>query len=207
MTQRTQTIVPRVLHAPGLVLRPLEETDEPAVAEALRDAEILRWATGSAVARAPEAERARTWLRPRIAGWANGTAFFAVTDGADGTLLGSVGVREVNRLPDQAVVTYWVAARARGRGVAARALDAASRWAFAAREDGGLALHRLSLDHALVNPASCRVATRAGFRLEGTMRDFYVDTAGRRYDSHLHARLATDLGEEAGTRRPAASGA
>jgi RimJ/RimL family protein N-acetyltransferase len=40
--------------------------------------------------------------------------------------------------------------------------------------------------------ASCRTATKAGFRIEGTMRDFYAELTGRRHDSHLHARLATD---------------
>lgn len=178
--------------ADGLVLRPFEEADEPAVAEAFRDPGILHWAVGRAVVAAPEAERAAMWLRPRIVGWEIGSAAFAVTDASDGTLLGSVGVRDVNRLPDQAVLGYWVTPQARGRGVATCALDAASRWAFGAREKGGLGLHRLSLDHALVNPASCRVATKAGFRLEGTMRDFYVDADGQRHDSHLHARLATD---------------
>lgn len=187
-------MTPLVLTAPGLLLRPFRDADEPAVAEALRDPEILRWAVGDAVATAPVAERAARWLRPRIAGWAHGTAFFAVTDASDGTLLGSVGVREVHRLPDQAAVTYWVAAGARGRGVAARALERASRWAFASGAHGGLGLHRLSLDHALVNPGSCRVATRAGFRLEGTLREFYREVGGPRHDSHLHARLATDEG-------------
>jgi len=33
---------------------------------------------------------------------------------------------------------------------------------------------------------------RAGFLLEGTMRDYYVEAGGQRHDSHLHARLATD---------------
>jgi RimJ/RimL family protein N-acetyltransferase len=107
-------------------------------------------------------------------------------------VLGSVTLRDVNRVPDQAVVGYWVSPAARGRRVAARALDAAARWAFTPTAQGGLGLHRLSLDHALVNEASCRVATRAGFLLEGTMRDYFVELDGRRHDSHLHARLATD---------------
>jgi RimJ/RimL family protein N-acetyltransferase len=79
---------------------------------------------------------------------------------------------------------------ARGRRVGARALDAASRWGFSDR----VGLHRISLDHALVNEGSCRVATAAGFQLEGVMRDYYVEPSGRRHDSHLHARLATDPG-------------
>ncbi|GAB2702534.1 GNAT family N-acetyltransferase [Kitasatospora kifunensis] len=185
-------VLPRTLTAGDLLLRPLAESDEPAVAGALRDAEILRWAAGRAVTQAPEAERARRWLEPRMAGWATGNAWFAVTDTDHDTLLGALSIREVNRLPDQATVTYWVAAPARGRGLAAKALDAAARWAFAEPADGGLGLHRITLDHALLNTHSCAVAERAGFRIEGTMRDYYVDAGGARHDSHLHARLATD---------------
>ena len=174
-----------------LLLRPFTAEDEPAVAVALLDPDILRWTAGTAVLRTPANQRARIWLEPRIVGWIRGNAVFAVTDAASGELLGSVTIREVNRIPDQAVVAYWVSPAARGRRVAARALDAAARWAF---EE--LGLHRLSLDHALVNEGSCRVATRAGFLLEGTMRDYYVEIDGRRHDSHLHARLATEAGSE-----------
>jgi RimJ/RimL family protein N-acetyltransferase len=72
-------------------------------------------------------------------------------------------------------------------------LDAAADRAFTQVQDGGLALHRLTLDHALINTNSCRVAVKAGFRIDATMRDFYVDADGERHDSPLHARLATDL--------------
>jgi RimJ/RimL family protein N-acetyltransferase len=57
---------------------------------------------------------------------------------------------------------------------------------------GPLRLHRIELCHAVANPASCRVADRAGYRAEGTLRESYRYGDGRRYDEHLHARLATD---------------
>ncbi|WP_441248184.1 GNAT family N-acetyltransferase [Kitasatospora sp. McL0602] len=180
-----------------LVLRPLREDDEPAVAEALQDVDILRWAVGSAVAEAPHQDRARAWLLPRLSSWDTGSAVFAIADALHGRMLGALSIREVNRLPDQAVVTYWLRPGARGKGAAARALNAAARWGFSSVEEGGLGLHRLTLDHAVLNLGSCRVATRAGFGIEGTMRDFYVDATGTRHDSHLHARLATDPDGEA----------
>lgn len=192
MTSQSNSLAPQTVPAGGLLLRPFDAADEPVVAAALRDADILRWVAGRAVIEAPEAERARRWLEPRIDGWAHGSAVFAVADAAHGTLHGSVSIRDIRRLPDQAVMAYWVAPEHRGRGIAHRALDAAARWAFTVAEDGGLGLHRLTLDHALVNVGSCRTATRAGFRIEGTMRDFYAELTGVRHDSHLHARLATD---------------
>ena len=185
---------PRRLVVDELVLRPFTAGDEPAVAVALEDPDILRWTAGTAVLRTPAEQRASKWLETRIDGWARSNAVFAVADAGTDQVLGSVTVRDVNRVPDQAICAYWVSPAARGRRVAVRALDAAARWAFTPAAEGGLGLHRLSLDHALVNEGSCRVASRAGFLLEGTMREYYVELDGRRHDSHLHARLATDEG-------------
>ncbi|MGW5365621.1 GNAT family N-acetyltransferase [Actinopolymorpha pittospori] len=198
MTSRHLALAPVTFEAGDLLLRPFDEDDEPAVAEAMRDPGILRWAAGQAVLEAPEAERGRRWLESRITGWEVGNAVLAVTDIAEssdtagGALLGAVSLRDVNRIPDQAVTAYWVTPRFRGRGIGSRALDAVARWAFTPSIGGGLGLHRLTLNHVVINTASCRVAAKAGFQLEGTMREEFVEPTGRRHDSHLHARLATD---------------
>lgn len=181
------------LSAGRLYLRPLIAADEPAVAAALRDPDTARWNAGVAIMSAPEPQRAAMWLRVRDQGWASGTAaHFAVTDATTGQLLASVGIRDIHRLPQQALASYWTLPEARGQGIAAQALDVVCRWGFGSPEAGGLGLHRISLDHSLVNHASCRVAEKAGFQLEGIMRGSFIDYEGRRYDSHLHARLASD---------------
>jgi len=185
----TRVLQPHRIELDDVVLRPFVASDEEAVAEALRDPDVLRWTAGTAVIRTPADQRARRWLQPRLEAWSNGNAVFAIADGATDRVLGNVALRDVHRVPDQAVAAYWVNPAARGRGLAVRALDAAASWAFTA---DGLGLHRISLDHSLVNEGSCRVAVRAGFRLEGVMRDYYVELSGERHDSHLHARLATD---------------
>jgi RimJ/RimL family protein N-acetyltransferase len=56
-----------------------------------------------------------------------------------------------------------------------------------------LGLERIELEHAVANEASCRVAERAGYRLEGTKRAGFRDDTGRRWDAHLHALVAGDL--------------
>ncbi|MBB3729097.1 hypothetical protein FHR33_004957 [Nonomuraea dietziae] len=61
-----------------------------------------------------------------------------------------------------------------------------AEWAFAER-----GLFRLELGHRTNNPASCRVAVRAGFVAEGIERGKLVYD-GVRYDVERHARLATD---------------
>jgi RimJ/RimL family protein N-acetyltransferase len=184
-----KALQPHRIELDDVVLRPFVPSDEEAVAEALQDPGVLRWTAGMAVIRTPADRRAQRWLEPRLSAWSRGDAVFAIADRATDRVLGNVAVRDVHRVPDQAVAAYWVGPVARGRGLAARALDAAARWAF---DPAGLGLHRISLDHALVNEGSCRVAVRAGFQLEGIMRDYYVEVSGERHDSHLHARLATD---------------
>lgn len=185
----TRALQPHRIELDDVVLRPFVPSDEDAVAEALQDSDVLRWTAGTAVIRTPADRRARRWLEPRLDAWSQGNAIFGIADRATDRVVGNVALRDVHRVPDQAVAAYWVSPAARGRALGARALDAAARWAFA---PDGLGLHRISLDHALVNEGSCRVAVRAGFQLEGTMRDYYVEPGGERHDSHLHARLATD---------------
>jgi RimJ/RimL family protein N-acetyltransferase len=185
----TTALKPHRIDLDDVVLRPFVASDEAAVAEALRDPGILRWTAGTAVIRSPADERARRWLEPRLDGWRRGNAVFAIADAGTDQVLGNVALRDVHRVPDQAVAAYWVSPLARGRRLGARALDAAARWGFAPE---GLGLHRISLDHSLVNEGSCHVAARAGFQLEGVMRDYFVEPTGARHDSHLHARLATD---------------
>jgi ribosomal-protein-alanine N-acetyltransferase len=104
---------------------------------------------------------------------------------ADGVVVGDVGLSAIERRHDTAWVSYWLAAGARGRGDASRAVVAASGWAF----DEGL--FRLELGHRVNNPASCAVATRAGFRTEGIERQ-KLRYGSRRYDVELHALLRTD---------------
>ena len=64
---------------------------------------------------------------------------------------------------------------------------AVTQWSFAQR-----GLVRIQLEHAVPNIGSCRVAARAGFVLEGTLRSASRDGLGARHDDHVHGRLATD---------------
>jgi ribosomal-protein-alanine N-acetyltransferase len=118
-----------------------------------------------------------------IAGWAGAGHAFAVT--LSGQVVGNVAVTGIDG-NGNGWVSYWTVPEARGRGVAAAAMVELTRWAF--RERG---LYRLELGHRTNNPASCRVATKAGFRPEGIERQ-KLRYDGRRYDVERHARLATD---------------
>lgn len=76
----------------------------------------------------------------------------------DDLRLGHVVVKAASA--DTAEVGYWTAAHARGRGIAARAVDTVSDWALETRETVAL-----TLLHAAGNHASCRVAVKCGYVL------------------------------------------
>ncbi|MFS0731369.1 GNAT family protein [Curtobacterium sp. 1P10AnD] len=103
----------------------------------------------------------------------------------DGVAVGNVGLTAIEHRHDTAWVSYWLARSGRGRGLATRAVATVAERAF---RDG---LFRLELGHRVNNPASCRVATGAGFRSEGVERQ-KLRYGADRFDVETHARLATD---------------
>lgn len=166
----------------GLWLRPWAERDAEAVLTAFADP-LMR---GQAAESIDSMEAASRWVAQQIQRREAEAAFaFAVVDGAE-EVLGNMSVGAVDRRHATGWVSYWTTPAARGRGVAARACRALSRFAF--DEEG---LFRLELGHRVNNPASCRVATAAGFLVEGLERQ-KLSYDGVRYDVELHARLATD---------------
>ena len=99
-----------------------------------------------------------------------------------------LGVIELHLLGDGiAQVGYWVRREARGRGVATAALRLAAGYAFEARGVG-----RLQLTTHPANRASQRVARRAGFTREGTLRGWLLTPDGRR-DSVMFSLLPGEL--------------
>ncbi|PPA57569.1 GNAT family N-acetyltransferase [Micromonospora chalcea] len=165
----------------GLVLRPWADGDAPTVLAAYQDPEIRRWHTR----RPASPEQVLQWFAHSRRSWQEETgASWAVTRGDE--VVGRMTLGGVNLDDGEAACAYWVVPAARGTGVASGALRALSAWALA---DGRL--HRLWLDHSTGNVASCRVAVKAGFRLEGTKRSAAVHDDGR-HDMHLHARVRGD---------------
>ncbi|MCA1823376.1 MAG: GNAT family N-acetyltransferase [Frankia sp.] len=123
----------------------------------------------------------------RGADWSSGThATFSVVDAAE-RLLANVSLHHIHRDQLTADIGYRTAPWARGRGIATAGVDAVTEWVLRS-----LGLVRVQLFHAVDNPASCRVAEKAGFPLEGTLRSATRYGDGRRYDDHVHARLAAD---------------
>ncbi|MFF4341455.1 GNAT family N-acetyltransferase [Kitasatospora sp. NPDC001540] len=167
----------------GLVLRPWLDSDADAVAEVFRDPAIRRWHLRGADSAAETGEWIARWRRD----WADErAAHWAVADPDGGGLLGRVSLQSLVLYGGQAEIAYWTAPAARGRGVCPRAVRRVSDWAL---HDVGF--HRIELGHSTANPASCRVAGKTGYLLEGTRRSALLHADGW-HDMHLHARVRAD---------------
>jgi RimJ/RimL family protein N-acetyltransferase len=136
------------------------------------------------------ADEARRIIQARRADREAGTGFsFAVLlaePGVAGDLVGSVGIRGLEVAGVSGEVGYWVAASARGRGIAARAVGAVCEWAFGLPRQRPL--ERLELIHSVGNHASCRVAEKAGFAFSAVLPPLLPDFPD---DGHLHIRRAS----------------
>jgi len=161
-------------------LRPWSPADAPALLAARRSTpDLSRQFSGVEIAdEAQAADHIATVLRSD-----SSTRNWAVVE--DGVAVGNVGLAAIEYRHGTAWAYYWLTDHVRGRGLAADGLRAVARWAFA------VGLFRLELGHRLDNPASCRVATAAGFAVEGTERQ-KLRYGDERFDVETHARLATD---------------
>jgi RimJ/RimL family protein N-acetyltransferase len=165
-------------------LRWLRDDDAAAVATACQDPEIPRW---TFMEEGLTQEGAAAWIeRSRRLRASGAMARFAIAGADDDLLLGQVGVA-IDRPRVSGEAFYWVAAPARRRGVAVTALRLMSRWAL-----GSLGLERLQLFADPANSASQRVAERAGYVREGTLRS-YQPFKGRRMDAVVFSLLPADL--------------
>jgi len=178
---RRWSVEPVRLATSRLALRGLLPTDADWMWELAGDPDTRQWSP-----MAPTTlDATRDFVRAR-ASWGAGRSTWAATL-ADGTPVGLISLHEVSVENLSAEVGYRVLPAHRGHGYSAEAVTAVTTWAFDA-----LDLQRVTLLHASGNAASCRVAERAGFALEGRTRRSYRYGDGELHDEHVHARLATD---------------
>jgi len=185
------TLVPVPFPAGGLSdgvvrLRLKAEADVEAIVEATRDPLIAHYT------RVPDENTAgdvRDWLRSsereRQAG--AGLHVLITDEGGGGAVLGAVSLQGIDYEDRRAEIGYWIAAPARGRGVATRAVRLIAAHGFAV-----LAVERISISAEVGNEPSCRVAERAGFKREAILRS-WINTKGRQSDAVMFSLLRGEL--------------
>ena len=156
----------------GLRLRPLAAADAALLAEATSgEPEPSLWGPR------PAGPYSLRDARAALADWdpaAGGQFSLGIVHGQ--RLLGAVGIMPDR--PGSIELAYWVRPEERGRGIASRAVLAATLWAHRA-----LAAARIWLEIQPGNEPSLRLARRAGYRFEQRIsqhcRDWACDDAER----------------------------
>ncbi|HSK25358.1 MAG TPA: GNAT family N-acetyltransferase [Jiangellales bacterium] len=147
-----------------VLLSPAVPADADAVTAACQDPQVQEWTTVPSPYVRGDAEDFLGRLVP--AGWESGTGTtWAVRDGAGRPLAGMIGLSGIAN--GSAEVGFWTAPEARGRGLTTAALRLATGHAL---DPQGLDLQRVVWTAFVGNWASRRVAWRAGYRVEGTVR-------------------------------------
>ena len=161
-------------------LRPFADGDQPALVRHGNDWDVARWLRDSFPHPYTPAD-ADQWVA--LASTQLRQTAFAIEVG--GEAVGSVGLTPGNDVFHRsAEVGYWLGRAYWGRGLAALALAALSRYAFA-----DLRMLRLFAGVYAGNAASERVLAKAGYALEGVRR-MAVVKAGQVCDERVWVQLA-----------------
>ena len=161
-TGRVPAIEPPVLRDGDLTLRPPRPDDADAVTAACQDAAIQRWVRLPSPYRR---EHAESWLERCAAQARAGEVITLLAEDGDGSLAGSFSLLELTSRAAYGEIGYWVAAGARGRGVATRSVAALRDWAAES-----LRLRTIEILVHRDNAPSRAVALRAGFADTGELR-------------------------------------
>ena len=169
-----------------VLLRPPDARDVDAITQACQDPEVAAWVT------TPWPylrEHAESFVERVVApGWDSGTDLvWSIRDVPDDRFLGMIGLHGI--AAGSAEIGYWMAPWGRGRGLMARSVALVLDHAFDA---DGLGLARVSWSAFVGNWPSRRLAWRAGFRLEGTIRQHVVQRDGIRRDAWVATLLRDD---------------
>lgn len=105
----------------------------------------------------------------------------------DGTLCGSVRLKDIDKIDRKAKIGYFIGHQFTGRGIATSAVSTVLEYCF-----GPLNLNRIELRCASGNEPSKRVAERLGFIREGVLRqEEYLN--GVFVDQNVYGLLSIDF--------------
>ena len=181
---------PRRFESHGIVLRPWGMHDAEAMSQAVEQSyehlrPFLPWATAS-----QPPEDCRELIRTFSKSYETQTDFvISIWDAQSNELLGGTGFHlRIGTLKlAQAEIGMWIRQSCAACGVGTRALLAMTEWGFDAWP-----WLRLEWHCDAANRASCRVAKKAGYKLEARLRKNRINRAGERSDTLIFGRLKSD---------------
>jgi RimJ/RimL family protein N-acetyltransferase len=188
-TPPTLIALPDELHGPRVLLRPYRAEDAAAAFAAVEESrEHLRpwvpWAESNATV-----EETRDYCIRCAANWLlRSDLTLGIFGAGSGRYLGGTGLHEPDWELRSFEIGYWLRATATGQGYATEAVSLLVDLAFA-----HLDARRVEIRCDTRNDASRRVAERAGFVLEGTLRNAALASDGRPADWLVFSLVPDDL--------------
>jgi [ribosomal protein S5]-alanine N-acetyltransferase len=138
------------------------------------------------------ADRFRRRVKSQDAERARDQAYAFFIRNSAGQMVGGLTLGPVRRgCIQSALLGTWIGKPYAGRGYAVRATRQAVNYAFGARADGGLRLHRIEACCLTTNEASIRGLEHLGFKREGVAKSYwFID--GRWQDHFLFSVTQED---------------
>jgi RimJ/RimL family protein N-acetyltransferase len=168
----------------AIALRPFAPDDVDWLTEACQDPDVGRF-TG--IPQPYTAEHARDWVAKQPELRETGEGIHLVIAAADGEPLGTVGLQRFSWDQGRGEIGYWIAPWGRRRGAATAAVRLIAGYGFEV-----LALARIEVIPYVDNPASQRVAEKAGCTREGVLRSYFL-AHGERHDCVMYSLLPGEL--------------
>lgn len=148
------------------------EEDVPMLVVAANDPQTHRWLP---LPSPYTEEHGRHWTMTRSEQLrVSGDGLHLAARASDASLIGSISLKRTDWAARVTEIGYWTVPHMRGRGLTTSAVRALALWALT---EGGM--RRVELRVAPGNVASRRVAEKAGFIEEGTLRDAGIVHGGR----------------------------
>ena len=172
-----------------ITLRPYRVNDVDSVYEAARESisELSVWMPWCH----PDysLEETRAWIESQPNKWDKGEEYnFAISHNTEGLYLGGCGLNVIDRSCGTANLGYWVRMSQINKGIATVATLLLAQFAFKK-----LKLNRVEFTIAVDNPASLRVADKAGATREGILRNRVIKN-GAPCDAMMFSLIPGDLG-------------
>ncbi|HYO09487.1 MAG TPA: GNAT family protein [Tepidisphaeraceae bacterium] len=178
--------LPMALHTERLLLRPPRAGDGPRVnaaivASAPELAAWMPWANPT-----PSVQETEVWCRRAAVHWLGREQlpFNLYLKGTD-TCVGACGLPRIKWDIPTAEIGYWVRTPDAGKGLIAEAVAEVTRFGLDV-----LKLRRLEIRCDDRNTRSSRVAERAGYALEGILRNDSTDPGGEVRSTRVYALIA-----------------
>jgi RimJ/RimL family protein N-acetyltransferase len=151
-----------VLTGERALLRPFAGDDADAMAEIIKDPEVIRYTFEPSSELT--LERLRAWYGSR--GEQDDRLDLAVTDRATGAVVGEVVLYDVDQMNHNCTFRTLIGPAGRGRGLGTEATRLIVGYGFER-----IGLHRIQLDVYTDNHRACRVYEKVGFTAEGVRRE------------------------------------